>query len=89
MLLIFLTTVYTIGTELKEKTSKELMQLADNREDAASGRGNLWDSGVVGSDRSVAVRYAGEALKPMSAIVLTLIGTSMPIIVGCTWKIPF
>ena len=30
MLLIFLTTVYTIGTELKEKTSKELMQLADN-----------------------------------------------------------
>ena len=29
------------------------------------------------------------ALKPMSAIVLTLIGTSMPIIVGCTWKIPF
>ena len=38
--------------------------VADNREDAASGRGNLWDSGVVGSDRSVAVRYAGEALKP-------------------------
>ena len=30
MLLIFLTTVYTIGTELKDKTSKELMQLADN-----------------------------------------------------------
>ena len=26
--------------------------VADNREDAASGRGNLWDSGVVGSDRS-------------------------------------
>ncbi|MFQ9022488.1 MAG: hypothetical protein ACLR6J_17115 [Parabacteroides merdae] len=38
--------------------------MADNREDAASGRGNLWDSGVVGSDRSVAVRYAGEALEP-------------------------
>ena len=38
--------------------------VADNHEDAASGRGNLWDSGVVGSDQSVAVRYAGEALKP-------------------------
>lgn len=30
MLLIFLTTVYTIGTELKENTSKELMKMADN-----------------------------------------------------------
>ena len=38
--------------------------VADNREDAAFGRGNLWDSGMIESDRSVAVRYAGEALKP-------------------------
>lgn len=30
MLLIFLTTIYTLGTELKEKTANEWMQLADN-----------------------------------------------------------
>lgn len=30
MLLIFLTTSYTLGTELKEKTSRQLMQMADN-----------------------------------------------------------
>ena len=30
MLLIFLTTIYTLGTELKENTAKEWMQMADN-----------------------------------------------------------
>ena len=30
MLLIFLTTTYTIGTELKDNTAKELMDMADN-----------------------------------------------------------
>lgn len=30
MILMLLTTVYTLGTELKENTAKELMQLADN-----------------------------------------------------------
>ena len=41
--------------------------VADNPADAAAGKGNVWDSGEVGSDRSVAVRYAGEALKPGTA----------------------
>ena len=30
MLLIFMTTAYTLGTEIKENTGKELMALADN-----------------------------------------------------------
>ena len=30
MLLIFLTTIYTLGTELKENTAKEWMQMAGN-----------------------------------------------------------
>ncbi len=38
--------------------------VADNREDAISGKGNLWDSGEVESGQSVAVRYAGKALEP-------------------------
>ena len=41
--------------------------VADNPADAAAVKGNVWDSGEVGSDRSVAVRYAGEALKPGTA----------------------
>lgn len=41
--------------------------VADNPADAAAGKGNVWDSREVGSDRSVAVRYAGKALKPGTA----------------------
>ncbi|MCD7848766.1 MAG: family 78 glycoside hydrolase catalytic domain [Parabacteroides sp.] len=38
--------------------------VADNQDDAIAGKGNVWDSGEVGSECSVAVRYAGVALKP-------------------------
>ncbi len=41
--------------------------VADNRENAISGKGNLWDSGLVENDCSVAVPYTGEALKPNHA----------------------
>lgn len=38
--------------------------VADNPADATACKGNIWDSGEVGNGQSVAVRYAGEALKP-------------------------
>ncbi|MDR2679629.1 MAG: alpha-L-rhamnosidase [Tannerella sp.] len=38
--------------------------VADNPEDALSGKGNVWDSGVVGSSRSTSVPYGGAALQP-------------------------
>lgn len=41
--------------------------VADNPADADALKGNVWDSGEVGSDQSIAVRYADEALKPGTA----------------------
>lgn len=38
--------------------------VADNWADAFAGKGNLWDSEMVESDCSVAVRYSGKELKP-------------------------
>ena len=38
--------------------------VADNPKDAAEGKGNVWDSGEVRSDRSVAVPYSGKPLLP-------------------------
>ncbi len=38
--------------------------VADNMEDARSGKGNIWDSGMVGSRKSTAVLYEGNALQP-------------------------
>jgi len=38
--------------------------VADNIRDAASGTGNVWDSGTVESRQSTAVRYGGSALQP-------------------------
>jgi len=50
----------TMGTI---QTSYQII-VADNRIDAASGKGNIWDSGKVESRKSTSVLYAGEALKP-------------------------
>ncbi|MDR0395037.1 MAG: family 78 glycoside hydrolase catalytic domain [Tannerella sp.] len=38
--------------------------VADNPDDAFSGKGNIWDSGTVQSRRSTAVLYEGNALQP-------------------------
>ena len=38
--------------------------VADNPEDAISGNGNVWDSGIVESRRSSSVLYKGNALQP-------------------------
>jgi hypothetical protein len=39
--------------------------VADNMMDAASGDGNLWDSGLTESRQSSSVLYAGKALQPL------------------------
>ncbi|MDR2775168.1 MAG: family 78 glycoside hydrolase catalytic domain [Tannerella sp.] len=38
--------------------------VSDNPVDAISGKGNIWDSGVVESRRSTSISYGGEALQP-------------------------
>lgn len=38
--------------------------LSDNRADISEGKGNLWDTGSVGSNESVAVLYQGKDLQP-------------------------
>jgi hypothetical protein len=38
--------------------------VADNPQDAAAEKGNVWDSGTIESRRSTAVIYGGEALQP-------------------------
>jgi hypothetical protein len=38
--------------------------VADNPQDALSGKGNIWDSGIVESRQSTSVPYGGEALQP-------------------------
>ena len=38
--------------------------VADNIEDAVSGKGNVWDSGTVESKKSTSVLFEGNALKP-------------------------
>jgi len=38
--------------------------VADNSKDAASGKGNIWDSGTVENRRSSSVLYGGEPLQP-------------------------
>ncbi|HCC50748.1 MAG TPA: alpha-L-rhamnosidase [Porphyromonadaceae bacterium] len=45
------------------QTSYRLI-VADNFTDAASGKGNIWDSGIVESRKSTAVPYGGNALQP-------------------------
>lgn len=38
--------------------------VSDNWEDAAQGKGNVWDSGVAENRKSTAVQYGGNALQP-------------------------
>lgn len=38
--------------------------VADNMEDAVSGKGNIWDSGIIESRNSTSVLYEGNALQP-------------------------
>lgn len=50
----------------KQNTRQTAYQLilSDNLADIESGKGNVWDSGLVQSDQSVAVNYTGNGLQP-------------------------
>ncbi|MCD7930393.1 MAG: hypothetical protein LUH15_02980 [Tannerellaceae bacterium] len=44
--------------------------VADNMDDATMGKGNIWDSGMVESNKSTAVLFGGDALQPEKKLFL-------------------
>lgn len=50
----------------KQNTCQIAYQIivSDSKDEIENEKGNVWDSGIVNSNQSVAVNYSGEALKP-------------------------
>ncbi|MGM9636820.1 MAG: family 78 glycoside hydrolase catalytic domain [Eubacteriales bacterium] len=55
------------GGEKDDEQSAYQIILADSREDAASGKGTVWDSGKVSSSDTLSVPYGGPALSDCTA----------------------
>jgi hypothetical protein len=53
-----------ISTLRNQSQSAYRILVSDNQEDLISDTGNIWDSGISTSSRSILVEYAGPELKP-------------------------